>query len=176
MRKVLYILGQLADEDVDWLIANGERRCVPSGATLIREGIPVEDVYIVLEGALSVRVGPSLREIARLGTGDIVGELSFLDKNPPSATVVAPVEAVVFAVPRTRLAAKIREDLQFAARFYRALGLFLAQRLRTSVSQFGCGDPTAKEERTTDDTDDLEDLSLAGSRFDFLTRRLSGRG
>ena len=59
---------------------------------LIEQGVPVDSVFILLDGRLAVwlrpRHGPE-REIARLNAGEIVGEMSFVDARPPSATVRA---------------------------------------------------------------------------------------
>ena len=54
MRKVLFILSELADADIDWLIENGTRETHPSGTILIHEGKPIEVLYIVLSGRLAV--------------------------------------------------------------------------------------------------------------------------
>lgn len=45
-------------------------------------------IYIVLQGEMTVSVA-GRGQIARLGSGEIVGEISFVDARPPSATVVA---------------------------------------------------------------------------------------
>ena len=56
MRKVLYLLGELNDDDVEWLIANGTRQAVPAGAAIIEEGKTAGALYIVLDGTLSATV------------------------------------------------------------------------------------------------------------------------
>ena len=90
MRKVLFIFGELSDKDVDWMMATGQRERILPGAVLIQEGKPVEALYIVLEGLLRVSVeSAGSRELARLGSGEIIGEMSFVDAHPPSATVKA---------------------------------------------------------------------------------------
>ena len=90
MRKVLFLFGQLNDEDVEWMLAKGAKRFVPAGGILIEQGVPVDAVFILLEGKLAVwlkgKRGPE-REIARLNAEEIVGEMSFVDARPPSATV-----------------------------------------------------------------------------------------
>jgi CRP/FNR family transcriptional regulator, cyclic AMP receptor protein len=65
-----------------------------------------------------------------------MGEMSFVDQAPPSATVQAMEPSFVLDIPRRRLNAKLAEDAGFAARFYRALSMFLAARLRATNS---CG-------------------------------------
>src|SRR5262249_44056181 len=103
MRKVLFLFGQLSDEDVQWMLAHGSKREVAAGEVLIRQGVPVDALFILLTGHLAVLLGPQEREIARLNAGEIVGEMSFVDARPPSATVRAIEDATVFALSRIRL-------------------------------------------------------------------------
>src|SRR5258708_30513799 len=177
MRKVLYILGELSDRDVEWLIATGSKESLVAGQVLIEQGMPITTLYIVLDGQLwvgTVRAGRE-SEVARLGTGEIVGEMSFVDSRPPSATVKALTASVVLSIPRPVLVAKLEQDAEFAARFYHALAIFLANRLRGMVSSFGYGDDTQDAEQSdADELDDnvLDNVYLAGSRFDRLLKRL----
>src|SRR5262245_60948864 len=120
MRKVLYILGELSDTDVEWLIATGTKQNLDAEQILIEQGTPITTLYIVLDGQLWVGTVRSGRdnEVARLGTGEIVGEMSFVDSRPPSATVKALTPSVVLAIPRPVLVAKLQQDAEFASRFY----------------------------------------------------------
>ena len=188
MRKVLYILGQLSDDDVEWLIAHGDRMPVPAETTIIREGKPIDAVYIVLDGLLrvsSVAMGLSPaaanlqeKELAQLGAGEIVGEMSFVDARPPSASVRALRDSVVLAIPRARLLTKLDEDMGFAARFYRAVATFLSDRLRSTVSRMGYGENQHLQDDVeyADELDDnvLDTVHLAGARFQHILERLSG--
>jgi CRP/FNR family cyclic AMP-dependent transcriptional regulator len=179
MRKVLFLFGQLSDEDVEWMLDHGGKRTVPAGAVLIRQGVPIDAIFILLEGKLSVWLaGRTEREIARLNAGEIVGEMSFLDARPPSATVKGLEAAIVFAIPRSALAAKLAADLGFAARFYRALAIFLSTTVRERHRSLGYG---ADAEVVTDEDDDNEDelnpavldtVYLAGERFDRMVKRV----
>ena len=174
MRKALFLLGILNDGDLDWMIAAGARRDVDPGAILIREGSPVDAIFLVIDGLLGVRTAlTGDTTIASLRSGEIVGEMSFVDSKPPSASVLALEPSIVLAIPRTALAAKLESDVPFAARFYRALAVFLSDRLRSTVSQLGYG--KGVEQRQPDDEvdpDTLDNVSLAGARFDWLQKRL----
>jgi CRP/FNR family transcriptional regulator, cyclic AMP receptor protein len=179
MRKVLFILGYLSDTDIEWMLATGKKENVPSGKILIHEGKPVASVYIVLDGKLTVSVAAlEDKEIAYLGSGEIVGEMSFIDARPPSATVRAQEKAIVFVIPREALALKIEQDVAFAARFYHALAVFLSDRLRSTVSRLGYGKGVSLDEDTEyEDELDLAVLNtmhLAGLRFDRMLKRLMG--
>src|SRR5437870_2515256 len=111
MKKVLYLLGQLSDTDVEWLIAHGSRQHVAPGTVLIEEGRQALALYLVLDGTLGVTVSALGDQwVSRLGCGAVVGEMSFIDARPPSATVAALDDAIVLAVPRPELAAKLERD------------------------------------------------------------------
>ena len=177
MRKALFFLGILNDSDIEWMVSAGSRQEVAASQVLIREGEPVDSVFLVLGGQLSVLVSAlGKREVVRLHPDEIVGEMSFVDRRPPSATVQAQERSVVLAIPRQLLHARLTEDAPFAARFYRALAVFLSDRLRNTVGQLGYGKDTRLDADAmySDeiDSDMLETVSLAGARFDWLQRRL----
>jgi len=177
MRKVLYLLGQLTDGDVEWLIAHGGKEGMVPGTILVREGQSVNALYILLDGTLEVSgTGVGGNQAVRLGCGEVVGEVSLVDGRPASATVTAGTRAVVLAIPRAELTAKLESDPKFAARFYRSLAIFLAHRLRATGQRLAYGkDQPLDEDRAYDDELDahlLDNLHMAGSRFDRVLQRL----
>lgn len=169
MRKVLFIFGQLTDTDIEWLAKAGRRKRLPANTVLIHEGGRVETLYIVLEGELVVAQGAKAREIARLGVGEIVGEMSFIDARPPSATVRAASDVVVFAIPRATLEQGLASNIAFAARFYKAVATFLSDRVRLATA----GEQGLDRDKA-DELDDavLDNVDRAGARFDALGRLL----
>src|SRR5215213_6650110 len=128
MRNVLLFLAELNDQDLDWLLSVGVRESLTSGQVLIKQGEPIASLYLVLRGHFAVNV--SGKTIAKVDQGAVVGEVSFLDSRPPTATVSALEDSVVLAVPSTRLRSKLKTDPGFASRFYLSLGVMLAHRLR----------------------------------------------
>ena len=178
MRKVLFIFGELTDFDVDWMIATGAKKQVAEGTVLIHEGKPVDALFIVLDGLFSVSVaGLKTERIAQLVAGEIAGEMSFIEARPPSATVRAETAGVILSIPRAQLTAKLKQDTGFAARFYRALAIFLSFRLRHTVAQLGqkSGLPESDEAADELDANILDNVFLAGARFDRMVRRLMGQ-
>jgi len=178
MRKALYILGALSDQDIDWLIDHGRREPVGVGSVLIRQGQPISSFYLLLSGKLAV-VDERLdgRELATLGSGEIVGEMSFLDARPPSATVRVVEDGVVLSLPRAELQAKLDTDPAFAARFYRAIAVFLSDRLRSTVARLASagsddGTPDAEQPDALD-PGVLGTVHLASARFDRILKTLS---
>ena len=173
MRKALYMMGILDDGDMEWLAKNGTTKYVPSGTVLIQEGSPIEYVYVVLDGELSVLVNAMAnKEIASLLAGEIVGEISFVDSRPPSASVIAAQDSHLLVIPRPTLTSKLNKDNAFASRFYKAVATLLADRLRKTVSYLGYG--KWSEDADPDELDEalMDSVSLGASRFDRLLKRL----
>jgi bacteriocin-type transport-associated protein len=179
MKKALFFLSVLDDSDVEWLIVTGVKRAVPQGTTLIHFGKQVDSLFMVLEGMFRVQTNHGdARELARLSSGEILGEMSFVDSRPPSATVIALTESSVLAVDRAELRMKLDEDVGFAARFYKAIAMLLSDRLRSTVSHLGYGSELELDENIEDkdevSSDMLETMALAGNRFVELQRRVRG--
>jgi CRP/FNR family transcriptional regulator, cyclic AMP receptor protein len=178
MRKVLFLFGQLNDDDVEWMLTAGVKRFVPAGEVLIEQGVPVDALFILLRGKLAVRLrgrhSPE-RELARLDAGEIVGEMSFVDARPPSATVKALEDSVVFALSKAVLNRKLAADFGFAARFYRALAIYLSTTVRERHRDLGPGGEGGEEDGEDADELDanvLDGVYLAGERFDRMVKRV----
>ncbi|MBT3255642.1 MAG: cyclic nucleotide-binding domain-containing protein [Deltaproteobacteria bacterium] len=180
MRKVLYILGGLDDNDVEWLIAGGERRRVTVGEVLISEGKMIEALYILLEGELaaSIKTHKGPRELGKMSVGDMVGEISLVDDRPASATVTVVRDAHVLAVPRTALLTQLKTDIGFAARFYHAVAQMLSYRLRDNTAliagEGAAPVPELEKEEDLLGMDVLDNVHMAGQRFSRIMRRLAG--
>lgn len=176
MRKALYILGQLSDGDVEWMAKHGTRLRLSDGEPIVREGEPIDRLFLTLSGRYRVTVSDG-RELTRLGAGEIVGEIAFVDSAPPSATVTALGESVVLALPRALLQQRLAADEGFAARFYRALAIFLADRLRASTRRLGYGAAGDLDSQAVlDDELDagvLDQVAQAGDRFTRLLQTLA---
>ena len=175
MRKVLYILGQLSDSDVDWLASAGQRLRVEKGTQLITFGVSLSHVYIVLDGELSVQTSKRF-ELAKVSSGEILGEMSLVDSRPPSASVVVLQDAVVLALDKAVLQAKLDLDTGFSSRFYRAIAIFLSERMRSTVGRMGYGGPSDEASTDIDELDEnvLDNVHLAGARFERLMKKLMG--
>jgi CRP-like cAMP-binding protein len=182
MRKVLFLFGQLNDDDIEWMLATGAKRFLPAGTVLIEQEVPVDSVFILLEGRLAVWLRPLRgpdREIACLNAGEIVGEMSFVDARPPSATVKALEDSTVFSISKANLNAKLATDQGFGARFYRALAIYLSTTIRERHRALGYGTGVVKdgEEEEDHDVDELDinvldGVYLAGERFDRMVKRV----
>jgi CRP-like cAMP-binding protein len=174
MRKVLLIFSELSDGDVEWLSKAGERIHVDAGATLVPLGARVDSIWFVLDGALGVHTAAGT-QVALLGSGEIIGEMSLVDPAPTAVSVRVASDATLLRISDATVRAKLASDPAFAARFYRALCVFLASRLRSTTRRMGYGDEAADAHEKDELTDDLLDnVHLAGARFDRMLKRLAG--
>jgi CRP-like cAMP-binding protein len=71
-----------------------------------------------------------MEEVARLGPGEVVGEMAFVDAEPRSATVSAPEGATVLEFSREALAGLCRSAPRVAAAIQRNVLFDVARRLR----------------------------------------------
>jgi bacteriocin-type transport-associated protein len=200
LRDVLYVLGQLNDSDIDWMMAAGTPKKIPARTVLVREGGPIDALYILLSGTMSVSVAEDIRnplvrafaaiegndiperEIAKISKGEIVGETPFIDSRLPCTTVQALEDSLVLSIPRSLLAAKLHQDIGFAARFYQVIATLLSDRLQGTLAKFGYGKRVYTQGQPLDDNveyDDeldanlLERMALAGTRFDWILQRVA---
>ncbi len=172
--KALYILGQLNDDDIEWLIAEGVRHKYARESRLIEQGGVNEYLFILLEGHVSISVD-GLGEVEVAGSGEILGEMSLVDSRPSSATVTAIEDCWVLRLTHAELRRHTEEDLGFGMRFYRALTIFLSRRLRSQAFlEFNeeIGLVEEAEQKGELDMDVLDTVHVAGARFDRLLKKM----
>ena len=172
MRKALYILGDLDEHDLIWMARHGEVINLSKRDILIKAGAAVDHLYFVTEGELSVHLANG-QAIATMGVGDVIGEMSFVEKRPPSVSVQAKNSCRLLRIPRTALIEEFGRNTGFAARFYRALAVFLSDRLRTA-SEAGSGKGSSPIDNELDEGL-LDTLHVAGDRMRRMIDMLEGR-
>jgi CRP/FNR family transcriptional regulator, cyclic AMP receptor protein len=174
MRKVLFIFSGLTDGDVDWLSTAGQRIHVDPGTVLIPLGSRVDNLYFVIDGQLRIRTRAG-DALAILESGEIIGEMSLVDPAPTAVSVEVASDATLLRIPDSVVREKLSSDLGFASRFYRALCVFMADRMRQTTQRFGYGAATDDQHAKDELNEDLLDnVHLAGARFDRMIKRLAG--
>ncbi|RYC67000.1 MULTISPECIES: cyclic nucleotide-binding domain-containing protein [Spirosoma] len=171
MKRVLYFLGHLNDRDVEWMLQNGNKLTLETGDRLINKGQAIDSLYIVLSGQLAVCANNNFNEcIAKLESGEVVGEMSFLESTPPSVSVIVTAPSVIYQISREKINLRLLTNSEFRANFYYALALFLSNRLRKTTDQLGFGNP---DDEDLVDANVLDGVAQAGSRFVKLLHRFS---
>jgi CRP-like cAMP-binding protein len=113
----------------------GSAVALDAGEIIIEEGQRVTDLFVVIRGELEVflpKTDSRLTRIrvARRGPGDCIGEYSFVDKNPASASVAAKMPSQVFRISQAEFERKLDADPAIGRTVYRNLLRLLVARLR----------------------------------------------
>lgn len=87
-------LEALSDADLEKVVRTGRQVHLPANWSLIWEKTPADKAYLIVDGEVSVRKGG--QEIARLGAGDVIGEMAIVNHKLRSASVVSltPLEVI----------------------------------------------------------------------------------
>jgi CRP/FNR family transcriptional regulator, cyclic AMP receptor protein len=125
--------GGLSDASLDLLISMLVERRFDRGARIVAEGEPGRSMYIVHSGELVVsKIGESGRAIAmtHLGPGDFFGEMTLLEPQNRSATVVAETPTVLYELTARNLYAYYKADIHAYVIVMQNINRELCRRLR----------------------------------------------
>ncbi|MCP3914866.1 MAG: cyclic nucleotide-binding domain-containing protein [bacterium] len=137
MHEALHFLAEVEPRTIDRLLTVGVERAVGSGDAIMAQGEPPREILVLLEGVFEVTLEGVEAPIAVLGSGELVGEMSFLEGGAATATVRATEDGRVLALEWSQLEASIQDDARFATDLYRALGRLLARRVRATSQELG---------------------------------------
>ena len=119
-----------------WAERNGESFSVDQERTLIEEGVATPDLYLLLEGAGQVSTAleaddgsSSSIDLAEIGPGQFVGEMSLMEDRLPVATVVALPGSRWIRVSYSQLLAAMADDKALASSTYQVFAGKLALQL-----------------------------------------------
>lgn len=96
----------------------------PAGEVLTRAGEPGDRFCFIVDGVASVEVSPHNQH--RMGPGEFFGEMSLLDGEPRSATVVAETSVRLLVIHRGKFAKLLKEAPALTQRIL----VTLSQRVR----------------------------------------------
>jgi CRP/FNR family cyclic AMP-dependent transcriptional regulator len=125
--------GGLPEASLDLLISMLVERRFDAGAAVVAEGEPGSSVYIVQSGELVVSklgaAGHVIRMTA-LGPGDFFGEMTLIEMQNRSATVVAESPTVVYELTTRNLYAFYKADIYAYVMVVQNINRELCRRLR----------------------------------------------
>lgn len=95
---------------------------------LMREGEESNEMYYLASGTMAVfkRKGDKENQIGTIYSGELVGEMSFIDGEPRSASVKAIGDCELTVIPKE----KLKSYLDGQPKWYRAMVQTLLDRLR----------------------------------------------
>jgi CRP/FNR family transcriptional regulator, cyclic AMP receptor protein len=111
-----------------------------AGDIILNEGQVSHDLYVIAEGLVVVqkkldKTGDRLKVVARLGKEEFFGEMSFLENQPLSASVVAVEPTQVFVLSRQSLDALMKKDGAAAVDQVLTLLTGISMRLRRTTQE-----------------------------------------
>ena len=85
------------------------RKTLITGEYLFREGDAPDSAYLIEEGIVDIVSGEPGRPLllARLGPGDLIGEMAVVDKSPRSASALATANSVLLVIDSEQIAERL---------------------------------------------------------------------
>lgn len=136
---------KLTAEERETLFQSMQPRSFRAGHEIITQGALQGTMYLLVKGEVKVERHPTtdaderpnvkaseIVRIAELGPGQVFGEMSFLDRAPASATVIAVTDIEVLAIGRAEIEQVSAKDRTFPDRFYQCLAMALVDKLRAT--------------------------------------------
>lgn len=132
--KGIPIFAELRAEDMRDLYRSCEEVSYGHDEVIVDQGVPGRGLFVVVQGDVRVLRGDTMgsTELARLGPGSYVGELSLLDAAPTSARVVAVGAVFALFISKDRFGQFIMNHDEAARRVFHLFARTLAERLRTA--------------------------------------------
>lgn len=129
-RLYLRVFQSLTRREFLALLGRGEWRDVEVGERLVAQEEPLAELMLVTGGRVAVLVGED--EVARLGPGNFVGEMSFFTKSRPSASVFVTAPGKVVAWPADALRRYLEPQKEMRAKLERIIGADVIDKLRAA--------------------------------------------
>jgi CRP/FNR family cyclic AMP-dependent transcriptional regulator len=143
--------GGLSDASLDHLVSMLVERRFDAGATVVAEGEPGRSMFIVQSGDLVVsKLGDSGHAIrmARLGPGDFFGEMTLIEMQNRSASVVAESPTVLYELAARNLYTYYKADIRAYVMVLQNINRELCRRLRRADSRIAeLADASSKSTR-----------------------------
>lgn len=105
---------QLTPDERALFFSEEGRVYLPAGSLIMREGEPGDEMFVVLEGELTVSLQG--KRIDSLGPGMILGEMAMIDDRPRSATATAVTDCSLIRLDRAGFRNLVSRSPEFALR------------------------------------------------------------
>ena len=131
--------GGLSDASIDLLASMLVERCFEAGATVVREGEPGRSMFVVHSGELVVSKLASSGTVigmSRLAAGDFFGEMTLIEMQNRSATVVAESKTVLYELTAQKLYRYFKNDVYGYVIVMQNINRELCRRLRRADDRF----------------------------------------
>src|SRR2546430_13780187 len=129
------LFAELTSEDANVVLNACEERILVGGEELFHENDAGDSLFIVQSGRVDIFKnirGDVDRSLASFGPGDVIGEMSFIDRARRSATAPTTESSEFLVLSRQSFAKVQKERPDIAAAFFRNMAGIVASRLRTT--------------------------------------------
>ncbi|MCB0833685.1 MAG: cyclic nucleotide-binding domain-containing protein [Bacteroidetes bacterium] len=133
--KGIEIFQGLETRDINKVLKVASGKKYESGEIVFSEGDLGDSFYLIIEGSVRVEkklVDGKIGEVASLRSGDYFGEMSLLDGEPRSATVMAAELSKLLEIKNSQFIKIIMNDDNFARKVLWAFCTTFARRLRAT--------------------------------------------
>ena len=124
------LFNHLTPEELRGLQAAAVERPFPRGSDIFKEGDGGDGVYVVKDGLVQISgiVGENVRHIfARIGPGEMFGEMAVLENKPRSASAGAAQDTVVYFIPREFMLKLVDTSPQLSLKLLREISARLRE-------------------------------------------------
>lgn len=118
---------------------HGVKKEFPAGECIFREGeTDANKAFLILDGQVEIlrQVRSKEKELALVGTGEIVGEVALFSIGPRTATARAKTNVSVIEISNEGFARLKAENIQVAYALLETILNIVANRLRAMVQRF----------------------------------------
>lgn len=133
------LFAHFREAELELLATCAVGRVYPAQTSVLRQGEPTHDVYVVDRGLVEIQRTTPYGQfcLAQLGAGQLFGETSFVDSATRSGDVVARTEASLVALLSAPTRALLERDQRVAVALYWAFWKSLSAKLRSTNEQLG---------------------------------------
>ena len=131
--------GGLSEASLELLISMLVEHRFEAGATVVAEAEPGHSMFVVQSGALAVSKRGTSGEVIRLaglGPGDFFGEMTLIEPQNRSASVVAASPTVLYELTARNLYACYKADMKAYVMVLQNINRELCRRLRRADNRF----------------------------------------
>jgi len=136
--KQVDLFKEMADAEIDAISRKIFEKSYKKGSTLFVEGMPGEILYIVTEGGIDIikKTKSDEKIIAKLGPGEIAGEMSLIDSGQRTDTGRTNSDKKLIVITKKSFNEILDSDPKIAAKLLMELLRVINKRLRQTNKMF----------------------------------------
>lgn len=131
-----YLFEKLSPEELDAVQEIAKERDVIAGDCVFDEGAAATALYIIRHGSVEIlkKSGDEDIRVAELSSGSHFGEMSFLDRAPRGASVVARENLKLVEIEFEALEKLLTAKQTMGFKVFRSMAAVLSKRIRTTTN------------------------------------------